>query len=278
MIVELFIVDQIIKIHLVVIVFSSMAFSKFLLSLLLCQVMTAPRTAQDDRSKQDDPKIQNPFSSGAEQLRFLQGYLEHADPLEKNAFSFKREKAILHLFLLHDFDKSGELDGLELMQLLNGTLSQRMQEQPPPINIIRLVDEVLDKQDLNRDGLLSAPELLMAPVNVTEPITEEDQSTDTFHVAIPLPQAAQTEDNPQHLEIATIDKEKEVDHIQMTVVDGEAHDSNNTVIIDEPEDSDRKSFDEPEVGDIKELTEETMQENVELEEHEVLEAVVGDEM
>lgn len=40
--------------------------------------------------------------------------------------------ALLYLFVLHDHDRSGCLDGLELLQLLGTVLAQRDGGQPDP--------------------------------------------------------------------------------------------------------------------------------------------------
>lgn len=99
--------------------------------------------------------------------------------------------ALLYLFALHDHDRSGRLDGLELLQLLGAVLVQRDGERldpdvvgptgmaprtpwstpgpgPHPVptlspQVAALVDRALERQDLSRDGLLDPPELLLSP-------------------------------------------------------------------------------------------------------------------
>ncbi|XP_054149423.1 cell growth regulator with EF hand domain protein 1 [Melozone crissalis] len=73
-----------------------------------------------------------------------------------------REQALLYLFVLHDHDRSGRLDGLELLQLL-GTVLARAGGQPDPDTVAALVDTALARQDLNGDGLLDPSELLEPP-------------------------------------------------------------------------------------------------------------------
>ncbi|KAM4602314.1 cell growth regulator with EF hand domain protein 1 [Discoglossus pictus] len=157
--------------------------------MLLSQAWGAPRVTQEGRLEQsDNGQIINPFSSGPEQLRLLKEYLMEADPKQENIANLKRHSVILHLFLLHDFDKNGNLDGLELMELLSRILSQNSERKPSPESVILLVDEVLDKQDQSRDGLLSVTELVTPPIYASE--LDEDTSIDTphtVHVVVPPP-------------------------------------------------------------------------------------------
>ncbi|XP_068135892.1 cell growth regulator with EF hand domain protein 1 isoform X2 [Hyperolius riggenbachi] len=115
---------------------------------------------------------------------FLQEYLQEEDPLEEKTSDLKRETVILRLFLLHDFDKSGLLDGLELMRLLSGVLAKILLKEPAEDSVVSLVDEILVKQDVNQDGLLSAQELVTPPASTAEEIP-------SLHVALPVPPGAQ---------------------------------------------------------------------------------------
>ncbi|KAM4012345.1 cell growth regulator with EF hand domain protein 1-like [Anomaloglossus baeobatrachus] len=101
-----------------------------------------------------------------------------------------QETAILRLFVLHDYDKSGLLDGLELMQLLYGILTKDLQEKATEESVISVVDEVLEKQDVNLDGLLSAQEL----VNSVSYKEGEDQ--ESAHIVIPPPMGVPAKELP----------------------------------------------------------------------------------
>uniref|UniRef100_A0A8B9CMX6 EF-hand domain-containing protein n=1 Tax=Anser brachyrhynchus TaxID=132585 RepID=A0A8B9CMX6_9AVES len=79
---------------------------------------------------------------------------------EQNAEDMTREQALLYLFALHDHDRSGRLDGLELLQLLGAVLAQGGTGQPSP-EVAVLVDRALERQDRSGDGLLDPPELLL---------------------------------------------------------------------------------------------------------------------
>ncbi|XP_075057096.1 cell growth regulator with EF hand domain protein 1 [Mixophyes fleayi] len=208
-----------------------------LLPLLVSPGLAAPRTGSRSEPSEGG-RILNPFALGADNLSLLQGYLKDKDPLEENAADMKREKVILHLFVLYDFDKNGLLDGLELMRLLSGILTKSLQEEPAQKSVVSLVDEVLDKQDLNLDGLLSVQELVTPPV-----YTEED--TLSVHVAIPppaahtdLPVALDNDPNKEIItEVETSDQPAEdVLLNQIQINDPASHPAEGIVIQDEPED------------------------------------------
>ncbi|KAM5126286.1 cell growth regulator with EF hand domain protein 1 [Mantella aurantiaca] len=148
--------------------------------LLFSSGLAAPRSA--DRLEEPE-KVLNPFAQGPDELSLLQGYLQEEDPMEENTSDMKRETAILHLFVLHDYDKSGLLDGLELMCLLRRILAKSLQKEPAEDSVISLVDDILMKQDLNQDGLLSAQELVTLLVS-----TSDDPPS--VNVALPIPPGA----------------------------------------------------------------------------------------
>ncbi|XP_077345480.1 cell growth regulator with EF hand domain protein 1 [Lithobates pipiens] len=148
--------------------------------LLFSSSLAAPRSG--DRLEAQE-NVLNPFTLGDEQLSLLQGYLQDEDPMEESTSDMKRETVILHLFVLHDFDKSGLLDGLELMRLLRRILAKSLQKEPSEDLVIYLVDDILVKQDLNQDGLLSTQELVTPPVSKAEDLPP-------LNVAIPIPPGA----------------------------------------------------------------------------------------
>ncbi|XP_077148114.1 cell growth regulator with EF hand domain protein 1 isoform X1 [Ranitomeya variabilis] len=158
-----------------------------LLPLLFSHGFSAPRA--DSRSgPPDNIDISSPFTPGEEQLSILHGYLQEKDPVGKNDANMSRETAILHLFVLHDYDKSGLLDGLELMQMIYGVLTKGMQKKATEESVISVVDDVLEKQDVDLDGLLSAQELLNS-VNY-----KQGESQDSAHVVIPPPMGVPAEE------------------------------------------------------------------------------------
>ncbi|XP_066479964.1 cell growth regulator with EF hand domain protein 1 [Tiliqua scincoides] len=148
-----------------------------LLTTLLLSVSTSWAAPKDGTSRPEAPNdsrhqsVLNPLHPGKESLwltcglvclRALQDYLKNAGQVDRDAGAMTREQALLLLFALHDYDKSGRLDGLEFMWLLNELASEQADGQPGPDLVVLTVDGILEAQDLNRDGLLEPSELLLA--------------------------------------------------------------------------------------------------------------------
>ncbi|KAB0399827.1 hypothetical protein E2I00_013759 [Balaenoptera physalus] len=115
-----------------------------------------------------DPEVQhrplpNPFQPGQEQLQLLQSYLKGLERMEEEPEHMSREQVLLYLFALHDYDQSGQLDGLELLSMLTATLAPGASDSPTTNPVILVVDEVLETQDLNGDGLMTPAELVNFP-------------------------------------------------------------------------------------------------------------------
>ncbi|XP_074847663.1 cell growth regulator with EF hand domain protein 1 [Carettochelys insculpta] len=96
-----------------------------------------------------------------EQLRLLQSYLRRVGHVAQDPARMTWEQVLLYLCALHDHDRSGQLDGLEFMQLLMELGSQQAQGRPSPEAVIVAVDGILEAQDLDKDGLLKPAELLL---------------------------------------------------------------------------------------------------------------------
>ncbi|KAM6323564.1 cell growth regulator with EF hand domain protein 1 [Aegotheles albertisi] len=105
----------------------------------------------------------DPLSPELPALPVLRGAVRSLGPPERDVEAMTREQALLYLFVLHDHDRNGRLDGLELLQLLGTALAQRDGGRPGPEAVAALVDRVLQTQDLSGDGLLDPPELLLPP-------------------------------------------------------------------------------------------------------------------
>ncbi|XP_025210704.1 cell growth regulator with EF hand domain protein 1 isoform X1 [Theropithecus gelada] len=107
--------------------------------------------------------LPNPFQPGREQLGLLQSYLKGLERTEVQPEHLSREQVLLYLFALHDYDQSGQLDGLELLSMLTAALAPGAANSPTTNPVILIVDKVLETQDLNGDGLMTPAELINFP-------------------------------------------------------------------------------------------------------------------
>ncbi|XP_030634003.1 cell growth regulator with EF hand domain protein 1 isoform X2 [Chanos chanos] len=111
----------------------------------------------------------NPFGSSEENRKLLQSYIK--DNLNKGQASPDLntwEQEVFFVFSLHDYDKSGQMDGLEAMQLLTDFLSHQSTAPKSAESVVSLVDYLLQTQDLNQDGMLDPSELLSPPMQQEE--------------------------------------------------------------------------------------------------------------
>ncbi|KAM6123205.1 cell growth regulator with EF hand domain protein 1 [Pterocles gutturalis] len=137
-----------------------------LLLLLVPADRAAPKAGghrpEDPMAMLPDPDL-DPLSPEPPVLPLLRSTVRSLGLLVQDAEAMTREQALLYLFVWHDHDRSGRLDGLELLQLLGAVLVQQDGGRPHPEAVAVLVDRVLERQDLSGDGLLDAPELLLSP-------------------------------------------------------------------------------------------------------------------
>ncbi|XP_035177403.1 cell growth regulator with EF hand domain protein 1 [Oxyura jamaicensis] len=135
-----------------------------LLLLLLPAAWAAPRDgghrSEVPPATRPDPGP-DPLSPEPPALQLLRSAVRSLGQPEQDAEDMTREQALLYLFALHDHDRSGLLDGLELLQLLGAVLAQGGRGQPSPEAVAVLVDRALERQDRSGDGLLDPPELLL---------------------------------------------------------------------------------------------------------------------
>ncbi|KAH1173279.1 cell growth regulator with EF hand domain protein 1 isoform X1 [Mauremys mutica] len=143
--------------------------SLLLVSLLLAGTpgWAAPKDRSEGPAAEPVPNLLHPEP---EELRLLQRYLRSVRRMAQDPAHMTREQVLLYLFALHDYDRSGQLDGLEFMQLLMEVVSQHAQGQPSPDTVIVVVDGILETQDLNGDGLLNPSELLLPPAQSQPPL------------------------------------------------------------------------------------------------------------
>ncbi|XP_029114306.1 cell growth regulator with EF hand domain protein 1 isoform X2 [Scleropages formosus] len=136
-----------------------------LLLLLSESCVCAPQNPASDRSDAADGSphltMVNPFGAGEEERRLLQRYVkENLKDGQLNPDLTTWEQEIFFLFSLHDYDRSSNLDGLEMMKLLSDFLSHRSMDPQSGESVVSVVDGLLQTQDQNQDGLLDLSELL----------------------------------------------------------------------------------------------------------------------
>ncbi|XP_065586673.1 cell growth regulator with EF hand domain protein 1 [Cyrtonyx montezumae] len=103
----------------------------------------------------------DPLSPEHPALQLLRSAVRSLGPSRRDVDEMTREQALLFLFAMHDHDRSGQLDRLELLQLLGAVLAQGGAGQPSPEAVAVLVDRALQQRDRGGDGLLDPPELLL---------------------------------------------------------------------------------------------------------------------
>lgn len=167
---------------------------RMLALLLLPLSQAAPRdgTTRLDLEEQQQP-LPNPFQPGQEQLRLLQSYLKGLQKMEGEPEHMSREQVLLYLFALHDYDQSGQLDGLELLSMLTAALTPGAADSPTTNPVILVVDKVLETQDLNGDGLMTPAELINFPGEIpqhTEPQEPQDVGRQPLSAKRPATQEA----------------------------------------------------------------------------------------
>eukprot|EP00063_Salmo_salar_P077178 XP_014052013.1 PREDICTED: cell growth regulator with EF hand domain protein 1-like isoform X1 [Salmo salar] len=140
------------------------------LSLLLLahQCVSAPQVPGDQRVESAGAPLTlaNPFGSGDEERRLLQSYIKANLKEGQGGPDSTWEQEVFFLFSLHDYDRSGDMDGLEMMKLLSEYNSHNTpgeQSAEPVRGVVDMVDFLLQTQDLNMDGLIAPPELLSPP-------------------------------------------------------------------------------------------------------------------
>ncbi|KAL4623895.1 cell growth regulator with EF hand domain protein 1 [Arapaima gigas] len=144
------------------------------LLLLLCErSVSAPQNPGFDRQGAADGSahlaLVNPFAGGEEERRLLQSYVEgNLKDGQLNPDLTTWEQEIFFLFSLHDYDRSGHLDGLEMMKLLTDFPSHHSLGPQLGESVVFMVDDLLQTRDQNRDGMLELSELLAPPMQPSD--------------------------------------------------------------------------------------------------------------
>ncbi|KAJ3594079.1 hypothetical protein NHX12_006411 [Muraenolepis orangiensis] len=136
---------------------------------LLAQLCLGARVPGVNR---EESELVNPLGAGEEERRLLQSYIQANLKEGQGSEVSTWEQAVFFLFRLYDFDRSGQIDGLEMMKLLSDYNSHKPLGTKTNEPIVSMVDFLLLTRDQNQDGLLAPSELLSSPLPYTQ---EEDQ-------------------------------------------------------------------------------------------------------
>lgn len=151
-----------------------------LLLINLCLAAPGLPGTQGEVSEDARPSavLANPFGSGEENRKLLQSYIQSSLKDGEGAPEISSwEQEVFFLFRLYDYDRSGLLDGLEMMKLLSDYNSDRAVGSQANELIVSMVDFLLQTQDLNQDGLLAPSELLAPPL----PLKKDSDDNNSPH-------------------------------------------------------------------------------------------------
>ncbi|XP_014880476.1 cell growth regulator with EF hand domain protein 1 [Poecilia latipinna] len=164
------------------------------------------------------PGLINPFGSGEEERRLLQSYIQQSLRNSQGSPDITSwEQEVFFLFRLYDYDRSGFLDGLEIMKLLSDYNSHHALGPEANEHVVSMVDFLLQTQDLNQDGLLDPSELLSPSFINTQgssnnqtphqeqELAEENMQSNTFTVESNA--GAMEQKGEQQLDVMTLQDE-----------------------------------------------------------------------
>lgn len=179
--------------------FTALCLSRLVLSVLLMHLcLAAPGQPGTHREEDRAAAVVYPFQSKEESHWLLQRYIdsimnkEEQGRPEINSW----EQEVFFVFGLHDYDRSGFLDGLEMIKLLyefNAVLSPGVVLSNN--QVVSVVDFLLQTQDLNHDGLFSPAELLSPPSLTQAREAIQDTTEDAENKVV------QTDTQPQNEEL-----------------------------------------------------------------------------
>ncbi|KAM3876955.1 uncharacterized protein ACN63O_011810 [Diretmus argenteus] len=148
----------------------------------LCLAALVPGTQREEPAVAPPPStaLANPFGTGETDRRLLQSYIQANLKDGQGPEISTWEQDVFFLFRLYDYDRSGHMDGLELMKLLSDYNSHNAPDAQASEPVVSMVDFLLQTHDLNQDGLLAPSELLSPPVPHTHH-TQDSNSNDAPH-------------------------------------------------------------------------------------------------
>ncbi|XP_036952325.1 cell growth regulator with EF hand domain protein 1 isoform X2 [Acanthopagrus latus] len=140
--------------------------SLFILTHLCLAAPGQPGTQREESIDARPPsaELANPFGSGEEDRRLLQSFIKSTLSGDQGGPEISNwEQEVFYLFRLYDYDRSGLLDGLEMMRLLSDFNSHHTPGAQTSELVVSMVDFLLQAQDSNQDGMLAPSELLSPP-------------------------------------------------------------------------------------------------------------------
>lgn len=181
-----------------------------LFALLIQLCLAAPGQPQTDRDKDSAAAVDHPFQSTEDSHRLLRTYIDFIlnkeDQGRPEINSWEQE--VFFLFRLHDYDRSGFLDGLEMIKLLRDFNAFRASGVVHSNNeVVSVVDFLLQTQDLNHDGLFSPSELLSPPLLTQhEEATKETKEDVQNEVEVQTDLQSQRERTEEGAPVAVVDE------------------------------------------------------------------------
>ncbi|KAK6109471.1 EF-hand domain pair family protein [Brugia pahangi] len=121
---------------------------------------------------------------GGEQVKNVEHIKEHLDGKLDQTANMTPEQLQFHYFNMHDMDRNGLLDGLELIKAIthfheeNRDSRQDASQLPAVLTeteIERMLDPIFNSDDLNRDGFISYPEFSKAQKQRDEQMRQQYQ-------------------------------------------------------------------------------------------------------
>ncbi|XP_042345525.1 cell growth regulator with EF hand domain protein 1 [Plectropomus leopardus] len=185
----------------------------------LCQAAPGQPGTQREESFNARPNVvalANPFGSGEEDRGLRQSFIQSSlkDGQQGPEIS-TWEQEVFFLFGLYDYDRSGLLDGLEMMKLLSDYNTHHTPGAQANELVVSMVDFLLQSQDLNQDGLLAPSELLSPSLPHTQdssnnnaPHQEQEEKAGAAEQREEAHQEQQPQDEEQpQLEVKTEEEE-----------------------------------------------------------------------
>lgn len=215
--------------------------SRFVLSVLLIQLcLAAPGQPQIHRDEDSAAAVDHPFQSTEESHRLLRSYIDSTlnkeDQGRPEIHSWEQE--VFFLFRLHDYDRSGFLDGLEMLKLIHDFNVFRTPGVVYSNNeVVSVVDFLLQTHDLNHDGLFSPSELLSPPVlpQHDEAIKERIEDTQNEVEVQTDPQSQQEERTEEDSPVALVDEQNTPQEAQHKPITEQAESMAVPVHLGQPE-------------------------------------------